>query len=152
MPVEIALCRRIVEVFRAALPGVEVSGNWLPAEDGGFKGEPEIAGSALKISVSPRGYPSFTDRFAEFRVTVEGSIRVEDDADGRDLFICCSKILSVLSGWQDDIAAVKRDLSTDGFDPVGYRMESDGDLDIEDDTLRRKYNQSFTLKGRIKQT
>lgn len=149
MPVEIRLCRKLVEIFRAALPNVEVEGNWLPSEDGGFKGEPEISGSVLKIRVSPRSYDSFTDRIAEFKVGVDGSIRVEDDTDGHELFVCCSKILAVMSEWQDNIVAVKRDLSVEGFSPVGYRMEADGDLDIEEETLTRKYNQSFTIKGRI---
>ena len=173
MLVEQELCRKLVDIFRDALPGVDVEGNWLPSEDGGFKGEADISGSVLHIRVSPRSYDSFTDKIAEFKVELEGTIRVEEDNDGSGTFVCCGKLLSVLSGWQDDICQVKSDLTvkseelrvrSDGdsttlnsqlsthnhlFDPVGFRMDPNGDLDIENDTLTRKYNQSFTLKGRI---
>ena len=163
MLVEQELCRRLVEVFRGALPpNVSVEGNWLPPEDGGFKGEPDVEGSVLKVRVSQRGYTSYTNKVAEFKVELEGTIRVEEDTDGSGTFVCCGRLLGVLSGWQDDIAAVKRDLTVYrpedapdasarrcAFDPVGYTMNADGDLDIENETLTRKYNQSFTLKGRI---
>ena len=162
MLVEQELCRKLVDIFREALPGVDVQGNWLPSEDGGFKGEPEIEGSVLEIRVGQRGYTSYTNKVAEFKVELEGSIRVEEDTDMSGTFVCCGKILEILSGWQDDIAAVKRDLSIPrpevapdasarpcAFDPVGYLMGTDGDLDIEKETLTRKYNQSFTIKGRI---
>ena len=172
MLVEQELCRKLVDIFREALPGgVDVDGNWLPSEDGGFKGEADISGSVLHIRVSPRSYDSFTDKVAEFKVELEGTIRVEEDTDGSGTFVCCGKLLSVLTGWQDDIAAVKRDLAVVGsrsrtedvenstvglglqtttiFDPVGFRMDPNGDLDIDQGTLTRKYNQSFTLKGRI---
>lgn len=158
MLVEQKLCRKLVDIFRAALPNVEVEGNWLPSDDGGFKGEPDVEGSVLKVRVSQRGYTSYTDKVAEFKVELEGTIRVEEDNYGIETFICCGKILNVLTGWQNDIAAVKRDLTVQEvldsrhialFDPVGYRMGTDGDLDIEDGTLTRKYNQSFTIKGRI---
>ena len=171
MLVEQELCRKLVDIFKDALPGVDVDGNWLPSEDGGFKGAADISGSVLHIRVSPRSYDSFTDKIAEFKVELEGTIRVEEDTDGSGTFICCGKLLSVLSGWQDDIVQVKRDLSvplasclvpdandaqntehkSQGtiFTPVGFRMDPNGDLDIDQDTLARKYNQSFTLKGRI---
>ena len=159
MLVEQELCRKLVDIFAAALPGVDVQGNWLPADDGGFKGEPDVEGSILKVRVSQRSYDSYTDKIAEFKVELEGSIRVEEDTDMTGTFVCCAKILSILTGWQNNIAAVKRDLTvkpttnnqqpTTIFDPVGYRMDPGGDLDIENETLTRKYNQSFTLKGRI---
>lgn len=163
MLVEQELCRKLVEIFRAALPpGVEVEGNWLPSEDGGFKGEPDVAGSVLKVRVGQRGYTSYTNRVAEIKVELEGTIRVEEDVDGSGTFVCCGKLLEILSGWQDDIAAVKRDLTVSrpeaapdasarpcAFDPVGYLLGTDGDLDIENETLSRKFNHSFTLKGRI---
>ena len=151
MLIEQELCRKLVEIFRAALPpGVEVEGNWLPSEDGGFKGEPDVEGSVLKVRVGQRGYTSYTNKVAEFKVELEGTIRVEEDTDMSGTFVCCGKLLSVLSGWQDDIAAVKHDLTIGAkFDPVGYLLGTDGDLDIDTDTLTRKYNQSFTLKGRI---
>ena len=59
MLVEQELCRKLVDIFREALPGVDVQGNWLPSEDGGFKGEPEIEGSVLEIRVGQRGYPTY---------------------------------------------------------------------------------------------
>ena len=158
MLVEQELCRKLVEIFRAALPNVEVEGNWLPSEDGGFKGEPDVEGSVLKVRVSQRGYTSYTNKVAEFKVEIDGTIRVEEDTDGSETFVCCERIINVLSGWQNDICQVKSDLTIQEvfdsrhlalFDPVGYQMNPDGDLDIEDKTLTRKYNQSFTIKGRI---
>ena len=162
MLVEQELCRKLVGIFAAALTGVDVQGNWLPSDDGGFKGEPDIEGSVLHVRVSPRSYDSYTDKIAEFKVELDGTIRVEEDTDMTDTFVCCAKILAILTGWQNDITAVKRDLTVSrpedapdasarpcAFDPVGYRMDPGGDLDIENDTLTRKYNQSFTLKGRI---
>ena len=152
MLVEQELCRKLVDIFRAALPpNVEVEGNWLPSEDGGFKGEPDVKGSVLKVRVSQRGYTSYTNKVAEFKVELDGTIRVEEDTDMSGTFVCCGKLLEILSGWQDDIAAVKRDLTIESrFDPVGYLLGTDGDLDIENENLTRKYNQSFTIKGRIK--
>lgn len=148
MLVEQELCRKLVDIFSEALPDVDVQGNWLPSEDGGIKGTPDTEGSVLHVRVGMRGYTSFTDKVAEIGVELEGSIRSAEDADGNSAFACCSKILSLLSGWQDDIQAVKHDLSIDGhFNPYGYRLEPNGTLDIEENT--RKYNQSFTLKGRI---
>ena len=171
MLVEQELCRKLVDIFAAALTGVDVQGNWLPSDDGGFKGEPDVEGSVLHVRVSPRSYDSYTDKIAEFKVELEGTIRVEEDTDMTGTFVCCAKLLAILTGWQNNIAAVKRDLgvvkscsgrneddnsalqlqlqTTTFFDPVGYRMDPNGDLDIETETLTRKYNQSFTLKGRI---
>ena len=170
MLVEQELCRKLVDIFAAALTGVDVQGNWLPSDDGGFKGEPDVEGSVLHVRVSPRSYDSYTDKIAEFKVELEGTIRVEEDTDMNGTFVCCAKLLAILTGWQNDITAVKRDLgvgvgdrcrdddnsslqlqlqTTTFFDPVGYRMDPNGDLDIENETLTRKYNQSFTLKGRI---
>ena len=159
MLVEQELCRKLVDIFAAALTGVDVQGNWLPSDDGGFKGEPDVEGSVLHVRVSPRSYDSYTDKIAEFKVELEGTIRVEEDTDMTGTFVCCAKLLAILTGWQNDITAVKRDLTIEQsnnpnnrtilFAPVGYRMDPGGDLDIENDTLTRKYNQSFTLKGRI---
>ena len=173
MLVEQELCRKLVEIFREALPPkVEVEGNWLPSDDGGFKGEPNVDGSILKVHVGQRGYTSYTNKVAEFKVELEGTIRVEEDTDMSGTFVCCGKILGILSGWQADICQVKSDLtvkvkaegeqrnltstvhlgsspSPNLFDPVGYLLGTDGDLDIEDETLTRKFNHSFTLKGRI---
>lgn len=154
MLVEQELCRKLVDIFAAALPGVDVQGNWLPSDDGGFKGEPDVEGSILKVRVSQRSYDSYTDKIAEFKVELDGTIRVEEDTDMTGTFVCCAKILAILTGWQNDITAVKRDLGVvkscaTFFDPVGYRMDPNGDLDIEKETLTRKYNQSLTLKGRI---
>ena len=161
MLVEQELCRKLVDIFAAALTGVDVQGNWLPSDDGGFKGEPDVEGSVLHVRVSPRSYDSYTDKIAEFKIELEGTIRVEEDTDMTGTFVCCAKLLAILSGWQNDITAVKRDLTvapepstnhqspSTSFDPVGYRMDPNGDLDIENETLTRKYNQSFTLKGRI---
>lgn len=162
MLVEQELCRKLVAIFREALPNVEVEGNWLPSEDGGFKGEPDVEGSVLKVRVGQRGYTSYTNKVAEFRVELDGTIRVEEDTDMTGTFIACGKILGILSGWQDDIPAVKRDLTVSrpedapdasarpcAFDPVGYLLGTDGDLDIETENLTRKFNHSFTIKGRI---
>ena len=165
MLVEQELCRKLVDIFAAALTGVDVQGNWLPSDDGGFKGEPDVEGSVLHVRVSPRSYDSYTDKIAEFKVELEGTIRVEEDTDMNGTFVCCAKLLAILTGWQNNIAAVKRDLTVSdagrvgnvpgasrlgtSFDPVGYRIDPNGDLDIENETLTRKYNQSFTLKGRI---
>ena len=150
MLVEQELCRKLVDIFSEALPGVAVEGNWLPSEDGGFKGETDVEGSVLKIRVSQRGYTSYTNKVAEFKVDLEGTIRVEKDTDMSGTFVCCGKLITILSGWQDDLAAVKRDLTVESkFDPAGYLLGTDGDLDIENYTLTRKYNQSFTIKGRI---
>lgn len=151
MLVEQELCRKLVDIFRSALPPkVDVEGNWLPSEDGGFKGEPDVDGSVLKVRVSQRGYTSYTNKVAEFKVELEGTIRVEDDTDMSGTFVCCGKLITILSGWQDDIAAVKRDLTIESkFAPVGYLLGTDGDLDIENENLTRKYNHSFTIKGRI---
>ena len=151
MLVEQELCRKLVDIFRSAMPPkVDVEGNWLPSEDGGFKGEPDVDGSVLKVRVSQRGYTSYTNKVAEFKVELEGTIRVEDDTDMSGTFVCCGKLLTILSGWQDDIAAVKRDLTIESkFAPVGYLLGTDGDLDIENKNLTRKYNHSFTIKGRI---
>lgn len=149
MLVEQELCRKLVDIFRRELPLVEVEGNWLPTEDGGFKGEYVPAGSRLSVRVSPRAFTSYTDRIAEFKVTVDGEIRVEEDTDGSGTFVCCGKLLGILTGWQNDIAAVKRDLATNGFGPVGFTINSGGELDIERETLTRTYSHSFTIKGRI---
>lgn len=162
MLVEQLICRKLVDIFREALPHVEVEGNWLPSEDGGFKGEPDVEGSVIHVRVGQRGYTSYTNKVAEFRVEIEGEIRVEEDTDMTGTFVACAKLLAILSGWQDDIAAVKRDLTVSrpedapdasarpcAFDPVGYLLGTDGDLDIEPETLTRKFNHSFTLKGRI---
>lgn len=149
MFVEQKLCRKLVDIFTQVLPGVEIEGNWLPSEDGGFKGEDEISGSSLRVRVSSRGFESFTSAVCTFRVELEGRFRVEDDTDGHGTFVCCSKLLDALTGWQGNITTVKRDLCFPEFDPVGYRLDPNGDLDIERDTLTRNYTLSFTLKGRI---
>ena len=125
MLVEQLICRKLVDIFREALPGVEVEGNWLPSDDGGFKGEPDVEGSVLHVRVGQRGYTSYTNKVAEFKVDIDGTIRVEEDTDMTGTFVACGKILGILSGWQDDIAAVKRDLT------VGKSEEARGESEGE---------------------
>lgn len=144
--VEQELCAKIVGILRARLPDVVVDGNWLPMPT---KGAVDGRLSRLEVTVGPRSYGKFTSLTADIEVRLEGAIPVGADTTADRSIAAYSRIVELVEEWHGSIAAVKRDLALDGFDPVGLRLAG-GTFELDRDTKVRYYSQTFAVMGRVK--
>ena len=154
--VEQELCKRLADVLQGRLPGISIDGNWLPAYAGGsgaasIKGADIWRGAKLDVTVGTRSYGKFTSRTAEMDVRLDGEFPVAADPSLDRSVAAYSEVVALLEEWHGSIAAVKRDLTLDGFDPVGLRLAG-GTFELDRDTKVRYYSQTFTVQGRMKQS
>ena len=164
MHIEEQLCKRLVDILKGIFTDagleIEVDGNWLVDEFGGFKDVDSTgAGSKCYVKVSPRYYPEYTAKTAEMDVKLEADIRHDDSFDGRKVNAAYAKLIDLLDLWHDDFEEMKKSLAiqsspspstfTYSFDPCGLRL-SGGQWDRTSDPLGWSLDQSFTIKGRIK--
>ena len=152
MPIEYELCKRLAEIlkdlFTEAGIEIEVDGNLLVDADGFKDVDDTGAGSKLYVTVSPRSYPEYTAKTAEMDVKLEADIRHDDSTDGAKVVECYGRLIDLLDLWHDDFAAMKAELSIDGFSPCGLRL-SGGQWNRESDPLGWSLDQTFTIKGRL---
>lgn len=168
MHIEEQLCKRLVDILKGIFTDagleIEVDGNWLVDEFGGFKDVDSTgAGSKVYVTVSPRSYPEYTAKTAEMDVKLEADIRHDDSFDGRKVNAAYAKLIDLLDLWHDDFDAMKSSLSIQqtnnqqpttnnySFDPCGLRL-SGGQWDRTSDPKGWSLDQSFTIKGRIKRS
>ena len=177
MHIEEQLCKRLKDIlngiFNEAGIKIEVYGNWIVDEYGGFKDVDSTgAGSRVYVKVMPRSYPEYTAKTAEMECRIEADFRQDDCPDGRKVNAAYAKLIDLLDLWHDDMGQVKHDLTiandelrmTNGadirnskfeirnsqsFDPCGLRL-SGGQWDRTSDPTGWSLDQSFTIKGRIK--
>ena len=148
--VEQELCKRLADVLQRRLPGISIDGNWLPSATTP-KGAGIWRGAKLDVTVGTRSYGEFTSRTAEMDVRLDGEFPVAADPSLDRSVAAYSGVVALLEEWHGDIAAVKRDLTLDGFDPVGLRL-SGGTFELDRDTKVRYYSQTFAVQGRMKQS
>ena len=166
MHIEEQLCKRLVDILKGIFTDagleIEVDGNWLVDEFGGFKDVDSTgAGSKLYVTVSPRSYPEYTAKTAEMDVKLEADIRHDDSFDGRKVNAAYAKLIDLLDLWHDDFEEMKKALAIQStptpstysysFDPCGLRL-SGGQWDRTSDPKGWSLDQSFTIKGRIKRS
>ena len=164
MHIEAELCKRLVDIlngiFTEAGLEIEVDGNWLVDEFGGFKDVDSTgAGSKLYVKVMPRSYPEYTAKTAEMECRIEADFRQDDCPDGAKVDAAYAKLIDLLDRWHDDFEEMKKSLAiqsspspstfTYSLDPCGLRL-SGGQWDRTSDPLGWSLDQSFTIKGRIK--
>ena len=154
MHIEHELCKRLKDIlngiFTEAGLEIEVDGNWLVDEFGGFKDVDSTgAGSRAYVKVMPRSYPEYTAKTAEMEVRIEADFRQDDCPDGAKVNAAYSKLIDQLDLWHDDFEEMKKALKLEKFDPCGLRL-SGGQWDRTTDPLGWSLDQSFTIKGRIK--
>ena len=166
MHIEEQLCKRLKDIlngiFTEAGIEIEVDGNWIVDEYGGFKDVDSTgAGSKVYVKVMPRSYPEYTAKTAEMEVRIEADFRQDDSTDGRKVNAAYAKLIGLLDLWHDDFEAMKSALSIQqtnnqqpttnnySFDPCGLRL-SGGQWDRTSDPTGWSLDQSFTIKGRIK--
>ena len=145
--VEQQLCKRLADVLQERLPGISIDGNWLPSATTP-KGAEIWRGAKLDVTVGTRSYGEFTAKTAEMQVSLEGEFPVAADPSLDRSVAAYAEVVALLEEWHGDIAAVKRDLTLDGFDPVGLRLAG-GTFELDRDTKVRYYSQTFTVRGRI---
>ncbi len=154
MTVEQQLCKRLADILKELLPGVDVEGNFLPDETDTFKGMDVYQGASIDVVVSTRAYDTFSTHTAELRVDINGELPVESDPDLSATIGLYADIVHLLEDWRGDIASVKRDLTLkDGedctiFDPVGLRLDN-GDFELDPESKSRTFQLPFTVRGRI---
>ena len=147
--VEQELCKRLAKVFEDLLPGISVSGNWLPAGRSSIKGAEPWRGAKLDVTVGTRSYGEYTSLTAEMQVTLEGEFPVAADPTLDRSVAAYAAIVGRLEEWHGSMAAVKRDLSLDGlYVPVGLQLAG-GEFELDEDTKARRYSQTFALRGRV---
>ena len=131
--IEQQLCKRLADVLQERLPGISIDGNWLTSATTP-KGAEIWRGAKLDVTVGTRSY-------GEFPVSADPSL---------DRSVAAyAAVVAIIEEWHGSIAAVKRDLSLDGFDPVGLRL-SGGTFELDRDTKVRYYSQTFAVRGRVK--
>ena len=146
--IEQQLCKRLADVLQERLPGISIDGNWLPSATTP-KGAEIWRGAKLDVNVGTRSYGEFTSLTAEMEVRLEGEFPVAADATLDRSVAAYAEVVALLEEWHGSIAAAKRDLSLDSFDPVGLRLAG-GTFELDRDTKARYYSQSFIIRGRIK--
>ena len=166
MHIEEQLCKRLVDILKGIFTDagleIEVDGNWLVDEFGGFKDVDSTgAGSKVYVKVMPRYYPEYTAKTAEMDVKLEADFRHDDCPDGAKVNAAYAKLIDLLDLWHDDFGEMKKALAikstptpttyTYSFDPCGLRL-SGGQWDRTSDPLGWSLDQSFTIKGRIKRS
>lgn len=141
------LCKRLADVLQERLPGISIDGNWLPSATTP-KGAEIWRGAKLDVNVGTRSYGEFTAKTAEMQVSLEGEFPVAADPSLDRSVAAYAEVVALLEEWHGSIAAVKRDLALDTFDPVGLRLAG-GTFELDRDTKVRYYSQSFAIRGRI---
>ena len=154
MSIEEQLCKRLKDIlngiFTEARIEIEVDGNWIVDEFGGFKDVDSTgAGSKVYVKVMPRSYPEYTAKTAEMEVRIEADFRQDDCPDGRKVNAAYAKLIGLLDLWHDDFEEMKKALKLENFDPCGLRL-SGGQWDRTSGPTGWSLDQSFTIKGRIK--
>ena len=148
--VEQQFCKRLADLLQERLPGVSIDGNWLPSATTP-KGAEIWRGAKLDVSVGTRSYGEFTAKTAEMQVRLEGEFPVAADPSLDRAVAAYAAVVALIEEWHGSIAAVKRDLSLDFFDPVGLRLAG-GTFELDRDTKVRYYSQTFAVQGRMKQS
>ena len=146
--IEQQLCKRLADVLQERLPGISIDGNWLTSATTP-KGAEIWRGAKLDVTVGTRSYGEFTSLTAEMEVRLEGEFPVAADPSLDRSVAAYAAVVALIEEWHGSIAAVKRDLSLDGFDPVGLRL-SGGTFELDRDTKVRYYSQTFAVRGRVK--
>ena len=146
--VEQQLCKRLADVLQERLPGISIDGNWLPSATTP-KGAEIWRGAKLDVNVGTRSYGEFTSLTAEMEVRLEGEFPVAADATLDRSVAAYAEVVALLEEWHGSIAAAKRDLSLDSFDPVGLRLTG-GTFELDRDTKVRYDSQSFVVRGRMR--
>ena len=147
--IEQQLCKRLADLLQERLPGISIDGNWLPSATTP-KGAEIWRGAKLDVTVGTRSYGEFTSLTAEMEVRLDGEFPVAADPSLDRSVAAYAAVVALLEEWHGSIAAVKRDLSLDGFDPVGLRLAG-GTFELDRDTKVRYYSQTFAVRGRIKE-
>ena len=164
MHIEEQLCKRLVDILQGIFTDagleIEVDGNWLVDEFGGFKDVDSTgAGSKVYVKVMPRSYPEYTAKTAGMECRIEADFRHDDCQDGAKVNAAYAKLIDLLDLWHDDFGEMKKALAiqstptnyTYSFDPCGLRL-SGGQWDRTSDPKGWSLDQSFTIKGRIKRS
>ena len=146
--IEQSLCKRLADVLQKRLPGVSIDGNWLPSATTP-KGTEIWRGAKLDVTVGTRSYGEFTSKTAEMQVSLEGEFPVAADPSLNRSVAAYAAVVALIEEWHGSIAAVKRDLTLDGFDPVGLRLAG-GTFELDRETNVRYYSQTFAVRGRVK--
>lgn len=146
--VEQQLCKRLADLLQERLPGVSIDGNWLPSATVP-KGAEIWRGAKLDVTVGTRSYGEHTSLVAEMEVRLEGEFPVAADPSLDRAVAAYAAVVALLEEWHGSIAAVKRDLTLDGFDPVGLRLAG-GEFELDRETKVRYYSQTFAVRGRVK--
>ncbi len=147
--VEQQLCKRLAGVLQDRLPGISIDGNWLPSATPP-KGAEIWRGAKLDVNVGTRSYGEFTSLTAEMEVRLEGEFPVAADQTLDRSVAAYGEVVALIEEWHGSIAAVKRDLALESFDPVGLRLAG-GTFELDRDTKVRYYSQTFAVRGRIKE-
>lgn len=146
--VEQQLCKRLADILQERLPGISIDGNWLPSATTP-KGADIWRGAKLDVTVGTRSYGEFTSRTAEMEVHLEGEFPVAADPTLDRSVAAYAAVVALIEEWHGSIAAAKRDLSLDSFDPVGLRLAG-GTFELDRETKVRYYSQTFAVRGRMK--
>ena len=145
--VEQELCKRLADILQERLPGISIDGNWLPSATTP-KGADIWRGAKLDVTVGTRSYGEHTSLTAEMEVRLDGEFPVAADPSLDRSVAAYAKVVALLEEWHGSIAAVKRDLALDTFDPVGLRLAG-GTFELDRETKIRYYSQTFAVRGRI---
>ena len=151
-PVERSLAEKTVMALAAlpALAGFKVYANWgddcarRKYDEGGCK-DPRV----VDVYVTPRRYEQFTTAVATVEIELAGRVdftsrvmRVKPE----DAYL---EIVGLLEGWHVSIAAVKRAIGSESFDPVGMRLDGGGEWEIDQESKALNFTIPFTVKGRV---
>ena len=150
--IEKTIADKVAMALRAlpALCDFKVYANWgaenarNPYAEGGCK-DPRT----VDVKVRQRRYEAYTTAVATVEIALDGRIDLNSrvtHVKPEDVYL---EIIGLLEEWQRSVSAVKRDLGSEGFGPVGMRLDGGGEWEADAETKELNFTIPFTVKGRV---
>ena len=137
----------VAKIAALNLPALKVDGVLAPAAEGAVKGAEGADFAAFaKVAASLRAFETFSHSKADVAIRISLSIRADLAPDGAALVEYTEPLQAILDEWQLSIDCVHEDLSVEGFNPVGVRVDG-GDVSLDREAGVWRVEQSLTVRG-----
>lgn len=128
--------------------GCQIIGTWQTTDEGVLKNLEKDVDCIITVKTYPRQYETFTIPQADIQVEVALAMRIENDNNGTGYIEATELIQDKIHSWQKSYLDMNRELSSDGFNPTGFRIDG-GDCGLDKTSRIWQFSQTFTIQGVI---